>query len=178
MAQKRFRNFSLVTYLSNEEVAQVLNQHKLQLKAYAYIEHNLEECENHIHLILCIFNNTTVSAIQKWFTGFEDEKGQFKNTFVQPCFDLQSCYSYLTHSTEECLLLNKIKYDENDIISLNATYFEDIKANEVDNLVLALDDMITGVPLVEIYTKYGRDFIVHYGHIKSLYEDIIKGKAE
>ena len=171
---KRPRNFSLVTYLKPEQIESVLLKHDRQVKAYAYITHDKCNKEIHTHLLICLINNTTCNAIQNWFTGFEDEKGLQINTLVQPMHDLYSSYKYLTHETEQARQEGKYVYNSDDIKGNNLTYFTDISKQDIDNLTLAIDDMLAGVPLDEVRKKYGRDFIMHYGHIKMLFNDIQK----
>lgn len=171
---KRYRNFSLVTYLNPQHIDSVLFKHDRQVKAYAYITHDKCNKELHTHLLICLINNTTCNAIQNWFLGFEDEKGLQINTLVQPMHDLYSSYKYLTHETEQARQEGKYLYNSDDIKSNNLSYFTDTSKQDVDNLTLAIDDLLAGVPLDEVRKKYGRDFIMHYGHIKMLFNDIQK----
>lgn len=177
---KRYRNFSLITYLKEKDIEKVLYKHNRQLRAYAYINHNLDKNEfnelkeEHYHLLISLINNTTCEAIKNWFNGFEDTKGQHINTLVQPMHDINSSYKYLIHDTEVAKEQGKYVYDKQDIKGYNLSFFEDTTKQEIDNLTLALSDMLDGIPLDEIMKKYGRDFIVHYGHIKTLFNDIQK----
>lgn len=171
---KRPRNFSLVTYLNPEQIQSVLLRHDRQLKAYAYITHDKCNKETHTHLLICLINNTTCNAVQNWFAGFEDEKGLQINTLVQPMHDLYSSYKYLTHETEQARDEGKYLYNLDDIKGNNLSYFTDSSKQDIDNLTLAINDLLAGIPLVEVMQKYGRDFIVHYGHIKTLFNDIQK----
>lgn len=171
---KRYRNFSCVTYLSPEQFESVFLKHDRQVKAYAYITHDKCNKEIHTHLLICLINNTTCNAIQNWFLGFEDEKGLQINTLVQPMHDLYSSYKYLTHETEQARQEGKYLYNSDDIKGNNLSYFTDTSKQDVDNLTLAIDDLLAGIPLDEVRKKYGRDFIMHYGHIKMLFNDIQK----
>ena len=87
---------------------------------------------------------------------------------------INSSYKYLIHDTEVAKEQGKYVYDKQDIKGYNLSFFEDTSKQEIDNLTLALSDMLDGIPLDEIMKKYGRDFIVHYGHIKTLFNDIQK----
>lgn len=171
---KRYRNFSLVTYLKPYQIENVLLKHDRQVKSYAYITHDKCNKEVHTHLLLCLINNTTCNAIQNWFAGFEDEKGLLINTLVQPMHDLYSSFKYLTHETEQAKLDGKYVYNVADIKGSNLSYFTNTAEQDVDNLTLAINDLLAGIPLVEVMQTYGRDFIVHYGHIKTLFNDIQK----
>lgn len=171
---KRSRNFSIVTYLKPQQIESVLLRHDRQVKSYAYITHDKCNKEVHTHLLICLINNTTCNAIQNWFAGFEDEKGQQINTLVQPMHDLYSSYKYLTHETEHARAEGKYVYNSDDIKGNNISYFTDTSKQDVDNLTLAINDLLNGIPLVQVMQTYGRDFIVHYGHIKTLFNDIQK----
>lgn len=171
---KRYRNFSCVTYLSSDQVESVLLKHDRQVKSYAYIVHDKCNKEVHLHLLVSLINNTTCNAVQNWFAGFEDSNGSQINTLVQPMHDIFGSYKYLTHETEQAKEENKYVYNSDDIKGSNLSYFTDTSKQEVDNLTLAIDDLLNGIPLDEVRKKYGRDFIIHYGHIKMLFNDIQK----
>ncbi len=177
---KRYRNFSLLTYLTPQQIESVLLKHDRQVKAYAYITHDMdcnefgELKEKHIHLLICLINNTTSTAVCNWFNGFEDEKGQKINTLAQPMHDICGSYAYLTHDTEQARGEGKYLYSKDNIKGNNLSYFEDSTKQDIDNLTLAIDDLLNGIPLDEVRKRYGRDFIMHYGHIKMLFNDIQK----
>lgn len=180
MASKRFRNFSLVTYCSPEQVQAVMHAHDKQLKAYAYILHDKDTIEigelktSHCHVIVSLVNNTTCEAVRNWFRGFVDNRGLPVNTLAQSCHDIFAAFDYLTHNTEQAKSDGKYLYSDSDIVGFNLDFFKDDTKQEIDNLTLAITDMLNGVPLADVLQRYGRDFIVHYGHIKMLYNDIQK----
>lgn len=171
---KRYRNFSLVTYLEPQQIESVILKHDRQVKAYAYITHDKCNKEIHNHLLLSLINNTTCTAILNWFAGFEDSKGLQINTLVQPMHDIIGSYKYLTHETEQAREEGKYVYSKDNIKGNNLSYFTDSSKQDIDNLTLAIDDLLAGIPLDEVRKKYGRDFIMHYGHIKMLFNDIQK----
>ena len=175
---RRYRNFCLMTYLNEQQIKTVLSGHDRQLKAHAYITHDKDKNELgqpkevHAHLLLALVNATTVDAVRNWFKGFNDSKGLPINTLAQPMHDISGCFEYLTHNTEAAKAEGKYIYDDSCVKGCNIKYFQDTTLQEVDNLTLALEDLMNGIPLIEIAKRYGRDFIVHYGHIKTLYNDI------
>lgn len=177
---KRYRNFCLMTYLQDEQILQVLGRHERQLKAYAYITHNKDVDEFgkpkiiHRHLLISLVNNTTVDALRNWFKGFEDENGKQINTLAQPMHEISGSFDYLTHETEQAIAEGKYQYPKEDIKGYNLDFFTDSSKAEQDNLSLAIDDLLNGIPLDEVRKRYGRDFIMHYGHIKMLFNDIQK----
>ena len=180
MADKRYRNFSLMTYVKPTDLESVMKRHEKQIRAYAYITHEKDvnefdqPKEKHIHLLLCLINNTTVEATRNWFNSFEDEKGQRINTLSQPMHDISASYDYLTHDTEQAKSENKYQYDKADIKGYNLDFFTDTAKQDIDNMSLALLEMCSGVPLKDIAKKYGRDFIIHYHSVKLLFNDIME----
>lgn len=180
MDSKRYRNFCLMTYLQDEQILQVLGRHERQLKAYAYIAHNKDVDEFgkpkiiHRHLLISLVNNTTVDALRNWFKGFEDENGKQINTLAQPMHEIIGSFDYLTHETEQAIAEGKYQYPKENIKGFNLDFFTDSSKAEQDNLSLAVSDMCAGVPIVEVMKRYGRDFITHYGHIRTLFNDIQK----
>lgn len=177
---KRYRNFSLLTYLQPKDIESVMLKHDRQVKAYAYITHDKDSNEfgefkeKHIHLLISIINALNLDTIRNWFKGFEDENGQQINTLAQPMHDICGAYEYLTHETEQAREQGKYVYPKDDIKGNNLSYFQDSSKQDIDNLTLAIDDLLNGIPLDEVRKKYGRDFIMHYGHIKLLFNDIQK----
>ena len=175
--QNRCRSFSIVTYLSMSQVASVLLAHDKQIKAYAYIEHNCDLNEDgtpkdrHIHLLLKLVHQTTSDGVRSWFRGFTDAESQPINTLAQCMHDSVGCYDYLTHNTDQSREEGKYLYSESDIVSLNSEYFVSCSEND-DNIICAFNDLMSGIPLIEIAQKYGRDFIIHYRSIRMLYNDV------
>lgn len=173
----RVRCFSLITYLSQNEIEEVIQSHTQHIKAYAYIYHDMDLTEqgefkqSHYHILIATYNAYTTEAVRKWFLGFKDSNDLEINTFCERVLDKSQSYKYLTHDTEKAIRDGKYRYSIDDIHSCNAQYFIDI-FNSDDSILLALNEMLDGVPLCDIAQRYGRDFILHYGHIKQLFNDI------
>lgn len=174
---KRYRNFCLMSYCTEEQIKKVMQKHDHQLKAHAYILHDKDLDENgkpktaHYHILLALVNATTVDAVRNWF-NFTDSNGLKVNTLGQQMHDTSGSFDYLTHETDESREQGKYIYPATDIKGFNLEYFKDESQLNADSLTSALDDMLNGISLIDIYKRYGRDFIVHYGHIKSLFNDI------
>lgn len=170
------RNWDIITYLTEEQLLSVLTDKESQISAFAYILHDKDVKsdgtlkEPHFHLCLLLNNGHTFSQMEKWFSGFLDDKGKPVNTLLEKLKSPLGAFQYLTHNTEDSK--NKYQYNTEDIVSVNTERF--LKKHEKqDTILLAIQDLLAGVPLREVSQKYGRDFIVHYGHIKTLYNDII-----
>ena len=168
--EKRCRNFSLVTYLKEDDLLKVLKQKEEYIKAYAYCIHDRDEGKQvHTHVILLLTQPRYPSTVKKWFYGFWDEKNELINTMVQKCHSVTGDYEYLIHKGDP----DKFQYDPCLRICSDTSYFSENADND-DIAKLALFDMLAGIPLTEIANRYGRDFIYHYGHIKQVYDDIVK----
>lgn len=172
----KFRNWRLVTYLSEEQLLQVIDEHTNQIKAYAYILHDKDVNDDgnpkppHIHLLLALHNVNSITGILKWFYGFEDDKGNDINTLAKVMSNPHGAYGYLTHNTVASA--HKYQYDESLIKSVNGDFFVNYEIVNDDKLSSALQEMLDGIPISEVAKKYGRDFIIHYAHIRALYNDI------
>lgn len=176
---KRYRGFCCVSYLNEEQIKSVLYKHDKQIRAYAYILHDKDieqgkPKEKHFHILLQLVHATTPNAIRNWFAGYVDNKDMPINTLSQPMHDISSSFVYLTHSDENSIQAGKYQYDISLVKSNNIEFFKDSKGIEEDNISLAIQDLMNGIPLHEVATKYGRDFIIHYQSIKLLYNDIQK----
>lgn len=173
---RRYRNFSCVTYLNEDLLLGILGEHQHQLKAVSYITHDKDVNEDgtpkitHTHVILCLHNNTTVNAIKNWFNGgYVDENSNIINTLVEPCNSIQAQFDYLIHKRN----LDKYQYDISLRHGWNLEYFEDTKSQDDDTLQQAFYDLMSNVPLHILVQRYGRDFIIHYRHLKTLYCDVL-----
>lgn len=170
------RNWSIVTYLNDAQINQVLDAHDVSIKGYAYILHDKDVNKDgelkapHYHLLILLHNANSEQAMSKWFKDFEDDKGVPINSFVQPLDYPRNAFNYLTHNTPKSK--DKYQYSFDDIVCPDPTYF--LKDEEkVDTLLIALGELVEGVSLIDVASRYGRDFIVHYGHIRKLYNDIL-----
>lgn len=173
----RVRCFSLISYLSQNQIDDVIHNHSSHIKAFAYILHDNDITDDgefkqlHYHILIATYNAYPLDTVRRWFLGFTDIDNKEINTFCERVLDKVQAYKYLTHSTDKAIADGKYQYSIDDITSSNAIYFNDITSSD-DNILLAFNDMLDGIPLKEISQKYGRDFILHYGHIRMLFNDI------
>lgn len=169
------RYFSLISYVPQDEILAICYNkiEKGVLRSFATIVHDkdLDDSGNvkpiHSHILLRFRNPSTVTCAVNWFKGFLVD-GQEQNTFGQVCSSPSSYFSYLTHDGFEDG--SKQIYDKDLVISNNPNDFADCGAE--DNAVLALQDLLNGVPLRSVALRYGKDFIYHYSHFRSLIFDI------
>lgn len=180
----RSRNFTLTTYLSETQLQIVLLEHSTQIKVFAYALHDKDKNEDgslkepHIHVILCLYNATTLTAVRRWFKGYIDTDGKEINTLGQICKDIFNSYDYLTHSTLKAIEERKYQYSKDIVKSNDYKYFRADETSEYDNMTLAIIDMLNNVPLKILFKKYGRDFIIHYSSCSKIVGDILLYERE
>ena len=141
---------------------------------YAYILHDRDVKEDgtlkesHYHFLLVLRRSRRLSDILSCM------KKTLQGTVrLQPCHSVVASYGYLTHENED----SKVHYDESSILSSADSSFwkADTLPNDSgkspDTIMSAYLDLLNSMPLVDCAKKYGRDFIIHYNHIKSLLFD-------
>lgn len=176
----RSRKFSLITYLSETQLKCKLLEHSEQIRIYAYAYHDKDVFDDgkpkepHFHVVIVTFNPKTVSAVRRWFSGYVDENGEITTT-AQICRDVYNSYDYLTHNTKECRALGKYQYDSSIIVTNdNERFFKASPSSDFDNVTLAVEMLINGHHPHDVMRIFGRDFVYHYGQVRTLVRDIIK----
>lgn len=162
MQVKRYRAFSVVSYLDEVTFVQLLHRHIQGVRSYCYMLHDREtEHDVHLHCLLYTYHAHSFSALRKWF---EHTSGQ--NTFVQAIKDDTQAYYYLDHSEHD----EKVQYDMNNLVKYNYKGCE--YYNSGDESFNILEQVLDEVSLREIAFRYGKDFIFKYRAYKELAEDI------
>lgn len=161
----RVRRFNLITYLSETQLQEVLHVHDVRWFAYAYHDKDVKEDgspkESHCHVVLVTENSHTETAVKRWFTGYLDETNQIINTRVQQCVDLEGSYRYLTHLDNP----DKFQYDSSVVVCSDEPNFETLEQPDIVNAVM---ELIQGDNLESVMKRYGRDFVMHFSHIRAL----------
>ena len=141
---------------------------------YAFILHDRDVKEDgtlkepHYHFLFVLRRSRRLSDIQSCM-----KKTLQGNVMLQSCHSVSGSYGYLTHENED----SKVHYDESSIVSsADSSYWKaDTSSNgcdiSSDSIMSAYLDLLNSMPLTECAKKYGRDFIIHYNHIKSLLLD-------
>lgn len=163
---KRYFNFSIVTYMNNEEILNFLTQYNEHIKHYAYALHDKDDNETHTHLLLMLYNNCTCSALRSRLSKYSTQ-----NSLVQPLLDKYCAFQYLTHENNE----DKAQYDKSIIKCDNLDFWEKLDGDfqeEEDTTIQIISDMLSGVPLYEMHKRYGRDFIINYHKYKEYVKDV------
>lgn len=169
--QTRVRNFSAVTYLSQEQIQSFLQRYTEKIRNFALIYHDRDfDKIPHYHLLIVTHSAHTTSAVLRWFQsmGFCDDTGMPINTMCEPCRDYQLAYEYLYHKNNP----EKFQYKEEEIICDDRSYFVAPTESQDDSMFQALDQMLQGVDFYTLAQRFGRDFILHYRSIRCLAEDI------
>lgn len=133
---------------------------------YAYIYHDSDDCEPHYHFLLCLARSRRLSDVLNAI-----KKGGSSNVLVESCVSPSSIVRYFVHSDNP----DKHQYSVDSIVSdTDLIYFDSLsreKPVKDDIILMAFLDLTNSMPLVDCAKKYGRDFIIHYNHIKALLLD-------
>lgn len=169
---ERGRKFSCVTYLSDFQLQVALQAHYSAIRGFAYAHHDKDvnkdgtSKEPHTHVVLWLYNPSTVGRIRRWFRAVDSE-GKEITTTAQTCKDVVFAYEYLWHRNDP----DKYQYSKDIVTASDSSLFE--KDDPDDNALNALNDILDGVSLLEVANRYGRDFIYHYKHMQALVGDIL-----
>lgn len=133
---------------------------------YAYIHHDSDDCEPHFHFLLCLARSRRLSDVLNSI-----KKGGASNVLVEVCSSPSSIVRYFVHADNP----DKHQYSCDSVVSdIDLSYFDSLsreKPSKEDSVLNAFLDLVDGMPLIDCSKKYGRDFIIHYNHIKSLLLD-------
>lgn len=157
-----------------EGLANFVKDNNSVVDEYAYILHDRDVKEDgtlkepHYHFLFVLRRSRRLSDIQSCMM-----KTLQGNVMLQPCHSVSCAYGYLTHDNED----SKFHYDESSIVSSADSSFwkADMPSTHgdksCDTIMCAYLDLLNSMPLSACAKKYGRDFIIHYNHIKSLLLD-------
>lgn len=174
MSAYRGRNWSIVSYLENEDTILDIIRNCKNIRDYAFIYHNKDITTEgnikpfHYHIALILRNARTREQVEKLFIG-EDKDGRKINCLAEKTIDNKAIIQYFTHKNHP----EKFQYDESLIISSDLKAFTERQTNE-DNTFSIVEDMLSGLKLRELVARYGRDFLYHYTQIKTLVGDIVQ----
>jgi hypothetical protein len=158
---KKVRNFSIMTYLKESQLSKVMKAHIKSVRAYAYIYHDKDDAEPHIHLIMRTYSSWSCTQLAKWFEGYKDKKGERVNTFVEVAHDLVALKDYMTHSDEESKEKGKHQYNESEIHDFGM--WDMIPRNDsYDSSYEILNKVMSGYSYRQLVREYGREFLYHW----------------
>lgn len=170
---KKARAFSIITYCSKQQVAEIIGAHNSSIRAYAYIYHDKDETVPHFHVVIRTFDAWTIMQIEKWWKGYVDTKGEEINTLVQRANDLYALHEYITHSDAESKAMGKFQYSPNEIVS-NGLFDLVPKKDAVDDTYEMLTHMLNGASTKWMVRRYGRAFVYHYSQFLAVKEAMEK----
>lgn len=158
MKNKRFRNFAVMTYHSEEVIKAVLCSNSSRIRYYAYILHDKDINADgtlktpHYHLLLVFYNAMTENAVKSLFPSNQ-------NTLTQVLKDKYACFNYLDHKDKP----DKYQYDHALIVSNDLEYWDNLQecGEDDDNCMNIINDILAGVPQSVMVMRYRRDYIIH-----------------
>lgn len=178
--KKTARAVLIRTYATEEQLAQVMQEHDRMVNVCAFITHDRDKNEDgsakvkHIHANVLLDRSRELTGTESWFKKLVDEKGKPIQTVVMACKDTIGADDYLTHDTPEAKAEGKFQYVDEDIKVLkgsrddwrafktdwmrkhDARIQKEANADEVEQL---LQDIIDGIPAREMARRYGRDYV-------------------
>lgn len=171
-SKNRYYWFSLMSYLSEENIKSVLSFYSFKIRQYAFILHDKDVKDNgdlvepHYHIVIYTNNAMTCSAVLKLFEGHSE------NTFIEVVRNKSAINDYLIHKDKN----EKYQYPVSDITYSDKKYFDNLSNDYSDSAENTLNiclDLIDRVPYVEMIMRYGRDFVINYKRYSDM-ADLIK----
>lgn len=168
-SKKRTRVFSIVTYITEKDIQNVLTSHSRSLRSFAYIRHDKDESEPHFHLLIRTYDAWTSTQISKWFDTFKLKDNT--NTFVEPANDLYALQEYITHSDYQSIQEGKHRYNIEEVV--DGGLFDMIEAKDsYDDTYEIINALLQGVPTKVLIRRYGKKLIYHYSQFMAVKEAI------
>lgn len=159
---KKRRHYAISTYIGKDNVDNYVQNNK-KLFNYAYIVHDKDNNEPHIHLIVSYKNPRTLTGVRRDFANYE------QNTFVETVKNIGGVYDYLTHKNHP----DRYQYNEEDIVTAHGYRSGSNNPNiEQDVAVLIVMDILDGLCRRELLLRYGREYAINRRHYESLACDI------
>lgn len=165
------RTFSIVTYLSKGQLYEVLFNHSSSIRAYAFILHDKDEKEPHIHLCMRLYSSWSSYQISRWFLGYKDIKGEFANTLIQHAKDTNALKEYYLHTDFESRQQNKHIYDRKEIYDKNMWDLSP-RTDAYDETLEIIDSLLAGMREREIIRRYGKNYLYHRSQYRDAMQDI------
>lgn len=168
---------SLVTYAKAPDVERILAEKSEMLNYAFWIQHDKDEAEPHIHIVVGLVNSRKPNEVSNWFKKCANDEGVVQNTLAEPILSCNDIVEYLTHTDVKSLQLGKHQYSEVDIrVSRGkleafreeksdyqrrdeAKSKKEAKEDECEQL---LNDIIAGTSCRTMARRYGRDFIKNH----------------
>lgn len=170
-SNKAVRMHSFVTYANETQVHSVIKSHQNSIRSFAYIIHDKDKNDLHIHLLVRTYDAWTPKQICKWFNGLTDNDGRNVNTFDEPIGDLMALHTYIQHKDEESIQNGKAQYDAS-LIKDFGLFAELTEKDSYDDTYEIINSMIKGIGTRALVRRYGKKFIYHYSQFIAVKEAI------
>lgn len=165
---EKSRNFSLVTYATEDCIIDVLDKKTEVINHFAYAFHDCDKYEDgtpkepHYHVLIKTHNALFVDTVIFWFDSCVDSKGEKCNTLGEVALNFGYCFRYLWHGNKADK--DKFQYSFSRVYCDDVQYFKKyhIENQQYDDKLLhAVHDLLNGETFTACVYKYGRDFIIH-----------------
>lgn len=173
--RSKLKEWSIVSYLPEDIIQDIITTlYKTgKLLHYMYILHHSDNAVPHIHLALIFSEKIQYANLYMKFCGYLDENKNAINSFLEPAFHVECLPDYFLHCDEKSIKEGKFRYPDEELHSDNVDYFRDyIPTIKEDSVSSAMNDLMSGVSLIECVNRYGRDFVIYYSKYKDLLADI------
>lgn len=148
-------DFHIVTYFDVSMVADSLACHTSLIEYAFYILHDRDDNEPHIHIWLKLKRARKAGEIVRWFSDSDHNARIEKNHYKR-----SDAIDYALHRSLAAVADGKARYDRSQV-SCFQTDIDTLEAN-LDRAFLCLQDMLSGVSVLDLARKYGSDFIYHF----------------
>lgn len=181
--EMRSKWFDIVSYLDKEDISYWCEV--LPVIAYAYIFHDKDKCNEdiiednvivhcrgqpkkpHWHIILCFEHPRRALNLCR----------KFNSTEIRPIpssAKLLGSYKYLLHECEDNTRLDKYLYDNKERTVKNEDFFDSLSPSANCTAMDIIDALLNEVPLRQMISMFGKDFIYHYKQYSEMASLIIK----
>lgn len=168
-SSKRTRMFSIMTYVGEENIKEVLYNHSSSLRSFAYIYHDKDDTTPHHHLLIRTYDAWSSVQINRWFDPYKLKINE--NTFTEPAGDLQALEEYLTHGDLKSIQAGKHRYSLDEIVD-GGLFADTEKKDSYDETYEIINAMLSGVPTKVLIRRYGKQLIYHYSQFIAVKEAI------
>lgn len=174
MANDRFRNFSLISYIDDEELLKSILLSKDNILYYMYILHDKDVDESgelkvpHYHICLILRCARKKSTVINYFK-VPNKDGVIQNCLCQVTESNSRVADYLTHKNEP----NKYQYGSGELKSNGLSKFTFEEESSNDNCLAIIDDLIKGTKTYKMVQRYGREFVYKFNNYKAVVEQIV-----
>ena len=141
-------NVHLISYLSEEEINDILIEKQSQLKHAVYIYHDMDDNEPHFHIVLKLLRSRDIDVIRRWFIIDERNTLARKNTYSNA-----SVIEYFKHTNKASQEDGKHEYSLGDIKFFNCNI--DSFLTRADNSFTILEEYLNGgIKVLLLFLKY------------------------